>query len=200
MTKRDQNERRILEAAIEIIEAKGAAGLRIIDVLERSHTQAPMLYRVFRNREGLVIAAQRERYERQMAGHGNAIVDALEKSLDSTELRQRFTALLDEYLVVEYSHTRLTRVNVIGSSQNRPELVASIAQSDLMLFDKIALALQAAAARGVVRRDLAYREFVAWYLGQLNGRILIELDPSHYNQLTWNEIFRDATFSVLFDR
>jgi TetR/AcrR family transcriptional regulator len=57
---------RLLEMAIEMVEARGEAGLRVDEVATLAGVTKPMVYRYFGDREGLVIAVQAERYRRSL--------------------------------------------------------------------------------------------------------------------------------------
>ncbi|HEY0519552.1 MAG TPA: helix-turn-helix domain-containing protein, partial [Ilumatobacteraceae bacterium] len=58
--------RRVLEAAIEAIDAGGEHAVRVQDIADQAKVQVPILYRHFVNRDGLIQAAQLERISRQV--------------------------------------------------------------------------------------------------------------------------------------
>lgn len=55
---------KIIERAIAVLEKDGEAGIRTNTIAADCGCTAPILYREFQSREGLIIAAQAERYKR----------------------------------------------------------------------------------------------------------------------------------------
>ena len=55
---------KIIERAIAVLEKDGEAAIRTNTIAADCGCTAPILYREFQSREGLIIAAQAERYRR----------------------------------------------------------------------------------------------------------------------------------------
>lgn len=83
----DNNRDRILSLAVAVIDAGGEAALRVSDIVARAGVSQPVLYYHFKNRDGLVIAAQVERYTRQTRADIAAIGRAVERCESAEDLR-----------------------------------------------------------------------------------------------------------------
>ena len=66
-----QTRRRILEAAVRVLEAQGFAGTRIDDVAAEARVAVPTVYKAFTNKVNLLIGAVNQ----AMAGHDAAPID-----------------------------------------------------------------------------------------------------------------------------
>ena len=189
----------MLEAAMAIIEEHGEAGMRVRDVALRTGVSYASLYHFFGSREGLVLEAQTERYERELRW----VYDELALRISACSTRDEFSDALSTMLhhTLEPSRMpyRLTRVNVLGSCQGRPDLSERVASAQRKANRAIAAALAKPQQVGWIRRDLDLEMFGAWLLGQLNGRLLVELDPHTTRSDAWNRISMQATLGVLMD-
>ena len=66
LTKKGQlTQQAIVDQAIEIIEEHGEVALRVQDLAERTGASISSIYYFFTDREGLIAAAQAERYSRR---------------------------------------------------------------------------------------------------------------------------------------
>jgi AcrR family transcriptional regulator len=86
---------RILERAIEVIEAGGEVAIRTNVIAEECGVTAPILYRAFGNREGLVVAAQAERYRRASEVAVAYLVERVTSAGSRAELRDNIIEALD---------------------------------------------------------------------------------------------------------
>lgn len=189
----------MIEAAIEVIDASGEAAVRVQDILDRVGVQAPVLYRHFTNREGLVMAAQATR----LVGDMNTEVDRFTAAVLAAGSRDEFDRLLGLLVTgiaaADRRALRWKRVNVIGSTYGRPELAQAVAELQQHTISGIAAAFGPAQERGWIRSELDLNAFAAWLAGQLLGRVVIELGDSGVADEAWNEIAVRAIRGVLFD-
>lgn len=195
-----QNTReRMLEVAMAIIEEHGEAGMRVRDVAMRTGVSYASLYHFFGSREGLVLAAQIERYERELRWVSDEFTRRVSACISLDEFTNALVDMLQESYDASRASFRLTRVNVLGSCQGRPELTAVIAEAQRRADRAIAAALERPQRMGWVPKGLDLEMFATWYHGQLNGRVLVELDPGQVRGHEWDRISRQATLSVLVD-
>lgn len=107
---------RILEAAISAIESGGETGLRVDVIAAEAGITKPSIYYFFGSRDGLVAAAQAERYRRSML---TGLVEAIELTRAASS-RDEFEALLPAYVDVvmgpDGARRRAQRVQVLGSA------------------------------------------------------------------------------------
>lgn len=123
------NRDRLLEAAIGIVERHGEAALQVDQVAEMVGVTKPSIYHFFGDRDGLIVAAQAERYRRSI------VVGLVDLDLDTVlecDSQAEYATLL--HSVIMSTNTtdgvvrRRLRAEVIGSAVARPALHASIAE------------------------------------------------------------------------
>ncbi|MEY2710256.1 MAG: hypothetical protein RL487_39, partial [Actinomycetota bacterium] len=161
---------RILERAIEVIEAGGEVAIRTNVIAEECGVTAPILYRAFGNREGLVVAAQAERYRRASEVAVAYLVERVTSAGSRAELRDNIIEALDFITAPERSRNRRMRAEVIGSAVSRPALAAHVREIDMMHSATVAAAYAPAVANGWIAADLNLEAVVLWVQGIINGR------------------------------
>ena len=152
---------RILDAAIRAIDERGEAALRVQDIVREAGVQIPILYRHYGNREGLVQAAQLERLRRDLTNEMEAIHAAIETAPDAAEFRALIEMVLDRMTSTDRRLARWRRVNVLGSTYGRPELVEQVAAAQQVAIDWIAELLARPASLGWLREGLDVRTIAA---------------------------------------
>lgn len=194
MRPRSEAPARILEAAIDVIETGGEVAIRVHDLANSCGVTGPILYRAFGSREGLIEAAQTERYRRSLTGL-DAIIDSMAACTTADALRDALHRAVDEALGDR--HGRRVRANIIGSCVTRPALAASIATLHRTAVDRIATVWQAAQSKGLLRSGVDLRVVAAWWLGQLDSRVHLELATSHVDDRAWDDITRQSLVGAL---
>ncbi len=189
---------RILDAAIRAIDERGEAALRVQDIVREAGVQIPILYRHFGNREGLVQAAQLERLRRDLTTEMAAIHAALDAASDAEEFRALLEMVLERMTRTERRLARWRRVNVLGSTYGRPELVEQVAAAQQVAIDWIAEVFARPASMGWLREGLDVRTFAVWLGGAAIGRIVAELDPERVDLGTYDQMWADAVRFTLF--
>lgn len=194
MRPRSEAPARILEAAIDVIETGGEVAIRVHDLANSCGVTGPILYRAFGSREGLIEAAQTERYRRSLSGL-DAIIDTMAGCTTADALRDALHRAVDEALGDR--HGRRVRANIIGSCVTRPALAASIAALHRTAVDRIATVWQAAQSKGLLRSGVDLRVVAAWWLGHLDSRVHLELATNHVDDRAWDDITRQSLVGAL---
>ena len=189
---------RILERAIEVIEQGGEVAIRTNTIAEECGVTAPILYRAFTNREGLVVAAQQERYRRSTAIAVQYLVSYIENASSRDELRQNISTSLDFIFSPERAEARRLRAEVIGSAVSRPDLRAAVAATDLDYADQVAAAYGAAIEAGWIEASVNVRGVALWAQGVINARVSIEFNGDPQVADAWNTLTKTAILSALF--
>jgi AcrR family transcriptional regulator len=199
MRHRDTHSREeILERTIQIIEHHGEAAVRVKDLCDEVGVAVTSLYHFFDNREGLIEAAQVERYERELRRAADDIADHISACRTQREFRSLVRRLLDMLCAHERAGARLNRINVIGSVQGRPDLERRIGAAQTAFHHDLAAALELPQQRGWIRRDLDLAALTAWFFGQITSRILIEIGDSDIDGRAWNRMATEAITAVMF--
>jgi AcrR family transcriptional regulator len=189
---------RILERAIEVIEQGGEVAIRTNTIAEECGVTAPILYRAFTNREGLVIAAQAERYRRSTAVAVQYLVSYIENASSRAELRQNIAAALEFIFSAERAEARRLRAEVIGSAVSRPELRAAVAATDLDYARQVAQAYGVAVESGWVAASVDIRGVALWAQGVINSRVTIEFNGDPNVAAAWDGLTKSAILAAIF--
>ena len=189
---------RILDAAVAAIDANGEAALRVQDVVGEAGVQIPILYRHFGNREGLVQAAQLERLRIDLSAEILAVQAVLGSAESAEEFRAVFDTVMERVMSEERRGPRFRRVNVMGSTYQRPELLAGVAEAQHRAIDWIAGVLSEPAERGWLREGLDLRVFATWLAGTMIGRFVAELDTDGFDMHEYDRMWLRSVHETLF--
>lgn len=189
---------RILSLAVQAIDNGGEAGVRVSDIATSAGVTIPTLYRHFGSREGLIEAAQTGRFNRDRGTDFDALSDMLHQCSTQRELKDLIRNVMMTRFDDERRAVRHARVNSLGSGYARPDLMSSLAASQQATASAIAELLRPFQERGWIRPNVDLVAFVYWYLGQLMGRVLIEISGEFVSEEDWNETSLAAVNAVLF--
>jgi AcrR family transcriptional regulator len=190
---------RILERTIQVIEESGEAAIRTNPIAFECGVTPPILYRAFASREGLIIAAQAERYRRSTEVSAKYLYDSIARADSRESLIANVSSLLDFVFSKDRAENRRLRVEVIGSSVSRPQLRELIAGIDQEYSVSIALAYQSAVEKGWMSSGKNLEAIALWAQGLLNTRYMVDAAASDEDANTWNELTRQSILSALFD-
>ena len=166
---------RILEAAIVAIEAGGEAGLRLDAVAVEAGITKPSIYYFFGDREGLVAAAQAERYRRLML---TGLTEAIAMTRAATS-REEFEALLPRYVEVvvgpDSAYRRAQRIGVLGSAISRPALTEEVTAATRRAMELTTELAMIPRDRGWATSTYDADAIALWWLSHTLGRHLVDL-------------------------
>lgn len=187
---------RLLEAAIAAIDAGGESAVSVDDIAKTAGVTAPTIYNYFRNRDGLVTAAQVVRFDRQL----DEDFASLASVIDTIHTREQFIEVTGWILATfsdpARSNLRMRRMSAFASAVGRPELTAQVIERFTALCSSLADVIRPMQERGVVRPDLDLVAFSAWFTGSVTGRLFIELGDSPIDAAAWDRIFLEAVTAV----
>lgn len=162
---------RILERTIEVIEKGGEAAIRTNTIAGECGVTPPILYRAFGSREGLVVAAQAERYRRSSALAAAYVIAQIESASSGAELRTNIEEALSFVFGPERASGRRLRAEVIGSAVSRPALREALVLIDAEYADRIAGAFAESVRRGWVNPEVNLRAVALWAHGVVTSRV-----------------------------
>lgn len=84
--------------------------------------------------------------------------------------------------------TRSIRTSVLGAAQTNPELREKINAVNKKFLTSIADALITAQQKGWVRTDLDPMATAYWLHGQINGRVVAEMNPGVVDLEKWDAV------------
>jgi TetR/AcrR family transcriptional regulator, cholesterol catabolism regulator len=158
----EERSRRIVKAAIELAEKGGFEAVRLRDVAAHAGVALGTLYRRFRSKEDLLLAA----LELQIAEHERRVAASPPRGATPLE---RVTALFDGLTAAMCGRPHLTRAVVRSVASGAPELTLKVAAFHTRMEDLITGTLRGPdAVRGGeppsdAERKLGYTLLLVWF-------------------------------------
>jgi AcrR family transcriptional regulator len=198
MPQSDSIRQRILELAISAIDEGGETAVRVNDLAAEAGVTVPTLYRHFGSRDGLVEAAQTYRFRKTQFVDGSVLAASLAKCKNQDELRKALRKELLTHFDTDRWELRQVRLNALGAGYARPELAASLALAQKQGAMGIAEMLLPFQKKGWIRKDIDLPATVYWFMGQILGRVLIEMGDNPVSQKKWNDVSLEGIMAVIF--
>ena len=195
MTTRD----RLLERTVDVIDSAGVPAVRVHLIAEAAGVKVPAVYYFFGSKEGLIEAAQAERYSRSLLESTAEFLVQMDGISDAAGFREACRQSMVAYFSAAGAHRRLVRINALGSGYASPDLLTAINDAQSRANREFAHILKVAQDNGWIRAGVDTTALAAWFTGQLLGRTLIEIGPSDVDPDRWNEISIEAAFAVAFE-
>lgn len=199
---REPIEQAILDRSIAVIEESGEAGIRTHVIARECGVTAPVLYRLFGNREGLIVAAQAERYARTLVAFPQEIRTELytrvARCLCREDLVEAITWLFGSLTKAEQEKARLTRLEVIGSAVSRPDLMAAVAATERQAIDELEKVFGAAVSHGWISNRHPARTLITIWHGFILGRYMIEISGDQLDGDAWDTAVLEALLRLMF--
>ncbi len=190
---------RILERTIQVIETAGEAAIRTNPIAFECGVTPPILYRAFGNREGLIIAAQAERYRRSTEAALLYLFRYIDEANSREQLRENISTSLDFIFSEQRAENRRLRADVIGSSMSRPELREQLTRIDEEYALAIVERYQTAIDKGWLSREKNHAVIALWAQGVVNARVMVDKGASAETLTAWDELSKRAILSAIFD-
>jgi AcrR family transcriptional regulator len=189
----------MIDAAIEMMEVAGEGSVRVAKVAEKVGVTEPLVYHHFKNRAALVTAAYAEWYKR--CQDLEVPIDQLMMMVtNQEEYEGAIRASLTWSYKAERVAARSVRLSVIGAAQTNPELAIAINEINRSFLTSLAKTMEYAQSQGWVRTDLDPLATAYWLHGQINGRVVAEMDNGCLDLAKWDEVSFDAIFSLIRPR
>ena len=193
----EDNRSKILDLAVAAIDAGGEASLRVNSIISGAGVTPPALYYHFGSREGLVIAAQIERYTRQTRADIAVIGHAVAECQSADDLRMTLVGIWRRSLA-ERAESRWRRTSVLGSAYARPDLEAAVAEAQDWIVEALVAILEPCRERGWLRPGIDLTSTVAWHHSVLIGRVHIEHGVQEVNPNEWDRLTIEALERAFF--
>jgi len=188
---------RILNLAIAAIDAGGEAAIRVNHLVAAAGVRPPVLYHYFGSRDGLVIAAQVERYSRRTMTDATVIREELAACTSRDELKTALVRIWTR-IIAERVDSRWVRTSALGSAFARPELEAAILQAQDRIVAGLCEALEPGLARGWLRPGIDLVSAVAWQHSVLMGRVNVERGQTMVDTAEWDRLTIEAFVRAFF--
>ena len=189
---------RILEYAIGVLEDHAESALVVLDLSRKTGMSMGSIYHFFGDREGLIVAAQAERYRRSLGTPLNEFVAELEAAPDRATFRDVLTRLFAAMDTPEGRQRRLMRASVYGTLGTRPALLEQVRAAHRVVETGLAGIIRRAQAKGIGRSELDAEAFAAWWHGVLAGRVIHDTGLTNLELDRWTAMSRQAIFALAF--
>lgn len=180
----------VLQATIEKLKISGESGVNIKDIAAATGVSYGAIYHHFKDRDGLIRAAQFERLRYQPGMDLAALGNALENPGDLVDFVGHIQEIADAIVDPERAKVRLVRSSVITSSMSHPELREAFTALETSVVDELHGLVAKAQELGIADPNMDPRA-AAVYLEALSyGIVLMEFME--------NPPSRDALSAMLF--
>jgi AcrR family transcriptional regulator len=187
---------KLLNATIDAITAGGEGSVRVSTVAAAVGVREPSVYHFFKNREALVEAAQIERYRRSylemiLPFEAAALISDTWADFERA-VRKIFAAVYSP----ERAELRSIRMNVMGAAQSSPAIAAAVIEINHETAESLARVMTFGQEKGWVTKDLDAMALAYWGIGQINGRVMAEMNPSQVDLDAWNKVSIEAVMGI----
>lgn len=187
---------RILNAAIEMMEAGGESSVRLSVIADSLGLKEPSLYHHFANRTELINAAYVEWYWQCLKTE-----IPVEAMMVLVESKEDYVRAVRKSMEWSYQpgrhHARAIRLSVLGAAQRNPELAIAINNINKKFLTTIADAATVAQQKGWLRQDLDPMATAYWLHGQIIGRVVAEMDPGCVDLAEWDKVSFEAVLGLM---
>lgn len=164
----------VIAATIERLREAGEAGVNIKEIAAATGVSYGAIYHHFKDRDGLIRAAQFERLRNQPGTDLDALSAALDNPGELGDFVGRIQAIADAIVDPERAKVRLVRASVITSSLNNQELREALTALETSIVDDLSELVSRAQQLGIADPNLNPRA-AAVYLEALSfGIVLME--------------------------
>ena len=188
---------RILEAAMAAIEAEGEAGLRILEIAAEADVAQGLISHHFGSRDGLVAAAQRERFAGQMEKDRERLMRLIGANPSRDQFVDGIAKLTRDVVRRARRDARLDRAAMVGAAHGRPEYREELGPIVASLIDGLTHAVSHAQAAGYVRKDLDPRAVATFIQAYAFGIVLSDLDERRVPESALAEVIDRALSGIL---
>jgi AcrR family transcriptional regulator len=187
----------ILRLTVEAIDGAGEGGVHVSEIAKASNVAVTSIYHFFDSREGLIEAAQASRFAREFTINANAFSDEVNKCATRDEFRALLRHSLPSFFGPDGARRRADRVNVLGSTFNRPSLTAAVSDRIVDAIIELSKPLHIAQNNGWIRQELNIENLAAWYIATITSYAIVELTPAT-REFDWVNTFVEAADYLLF--
>lgn len=200
MTKDDgATKEKILQSAIDAIDAKGEDSLRIVDVAHDAGVSQGMIRYYFGDRETLVVAAMTARFRQRYGFMLDEFVVMASRCHSSLEFRTAMERVMSLVFVPDRRQVRLDRNSDIGKAKDHPEFAEQIAEERNALCRDLAVAFDSVKERGLIKQSVNSLHVAGMYMSFAHGVSLWEIGSEFLPREELVATFQKSLFAILFD-
>lgn len=188
----------ILRLTIQAIEAGGEKAVHVKEIASAAHVAVTSIYHFFGSRDGLIVAAQSQRFVQGFVLASEEFGAAIRACQSRDEFRMLIRAVNETVFTPASASVRAMRMNVIGSTQGRPELARAIRQLQDESIKQLADAARPAAERGWISSESEFLKIAAWHQSNVFAYGLMELGDQEPGDADWKYVYLKALEIMIF--
>lgn len=169
-----------------MIESDGEVAVRVDRIAASAGVTKPVLYSHFGDREGLIVAAQAERFRRSLRMGMSDVAAAVQQCRSADDFFAIFSAWVRTFGEPDGVIRRRMRVEVLGSAVSRPALQRSVQQAHDDHMDELAAIIQVAQDNGWVSTQFTAKTYAAWWTGLVLSRHIVDVEPHVCDVAQWD--------------
>jgi AcrR family transcriptional regulator len=186
----------LIEATIAALTYGGEGSVRVSAIANAVGVREPSVYHFFKNREALIESAQIERYRRSYT----EMMVPFEVAAQMADSREEFEKSVRKILSMVYSperrELRSVRINVLGAAQSSPKIAEAVNAINFETASSLTRVMEYGQERGWITTELDATALAYWGIGQINGRVLAEMNPTTVNLEAWNKVSIEAVLAI----
>ena len=192
MSDRPDTKYLLIEATIAAISYGGESSVRVSAIAHAVGVKEPSVYHFFKTREELIEAAQIERYRHSY----QEMIVPFAWVADMAQTAEEFAWAVRRILALVYSEDRVAiravRANVVGAAQTNEAIARSVVEINHEVATSLVTVLSHGQSNGWLTQEYDALSMAYWFIGQLNGRVIAEMNSSTVNMGDWDKISIEA--------
>jgi hypothetical protein len=117
-----------------------------------------------------------------------------------SETREEFESAVRKVFALIYSPERVeirsVRMNVMGAAQSSEVIAKAIGEINQETASTLARVMVFGQERGWVTKDLDPLALAYWGIGQINGRVMAEMNAGIVNLAEWDKVSVEAVLAI----
>ena len=196
MSEKPNTRQQLIDATMAAIAHGGESSVRVSAIATAVGVKEPSVYHFFKNRDALVEAAQIERYRLSYT----EMMVPFEMAAAMSETREEFESAVRKVFALIYSPERVeirsVRMNVMGAAQSSEVIAKAIGEINQETASTLARVMVFGQERGWVTKDLDPLALAYWGIGQINGRVMAEMNAGIVNLAEWDKVSVEAVLAI----
>ncbi len=190
---------RLIDAAIEVIEAEGEQAIKMGAIADAVGVSAPSIYHFFSDREALIVEAFAEMYRRAQAVVMTSVIPIAEEA-DTPEKFQAIMKLaLESTAEDDGIRRREMYTSVLGAAVRRPELQNKLVELNRLNAARNQTFAELGRERGFVHENFDFRVLGLFATAVTASRHYADIDDD-VDHSEWDAILHETFRHLLFDK
>jgi AcrR family transcriptional regulator len=166
----------LVDLAIISLENGGENAVRVDAIVKQAGVSITSLYHHFGDRNGLIEAAQAQRFLQVFAENAASITQVLGQVHSKDDFIKVFRDAVALLQGPQNRKLRATRSSILGSALVNESLLQRVSIIQNEQVKEFATTISRLQGLGIVRNDLSPNAISFWIVGTIYGRILSEID------------------------